>query len=125
MMERFEDYIGVTPSPNQPPIASFTYYPENPIVNQEITFDASDSYDPDGNITNTTEKIIKYSYSEAGSYEVTLTVTDNEGATNSTTKEITVYPPTKKQLLPQSFTLTPVKEQAGTPNLSNYTKTAN
>jgi len=106
LMERFEDYIGVTPVPNQPPIANFTYYPENPIVNQEITFDASDSYDPDGNITayewdfgdgnitKTTEEKIKHSYSEAGIYEVTLTVTDNEGAKNSTTKIITVYSPT-------------------------------
>ncbi len=88
---------------NQPPIASFTYCPENPIVNQAITFNASSSYDPDGkitnyewdfgdgNITSTTEEIIKHSYSEAGNYEVTLTVTDDKGATNSITKIITVY----------------------------------
>jgi len=91
---------------NQPPIASFTYYPENPLLGEQITFDASSSYDSDGNITNyewvfgdgnvtnTTHEILNHSYSEAGSYEVTLTVTDNEGAMNSTTKEITVYPPT-------------------------------
>ena len=102
LMEQFENYI-VTPVSNQPPIANFTYYPEKPVVNQSVTFDASSSYDPDGNITsyewnfgdgnitNTTHEIIKHSYSEAGSYEVTLTVTDNEGATNSTTKIITVY----------------------------------
>ena len=88
---------------NQPPIANFTYYPEKPVVNQSVTFDASSSYDPDGNITsyewnfgdgnitNTMHEIIKHSYSEVGSYEVTLTVTDNEEAKNSTTKIITVY----------------------------------
>jgi len=104
LMERFENYIGVTPAPNQPPIANFTYYPEKPVVNQPVTFDASSSYDPDGNITNyewdfgdgnvtnTTEETINHSYSEAGNYEVTLTVTDDDGATNSTTKEITVQP---------------------------------
>ncbi|RJS70404.1 PKD domain-containing protein, partial [Methanophagales archaeon] len=91
---------------NQPPIASFTYSPLNPVVNQTITFNASSSYDPDGtivkyewdfgdgNITSTTEETINHSYSEAGSYEVTLTVTDNDGATNSTTKIMTVSPPT-------------------------------
>ncbi|PXF53926.1 MAG: hypothetical protein C4B56_00550 [Candidatus Methanophagaceae archaeon] len=90
---------------NQPPIASFTYYPENPLLGEQITFDASSSYDSDGNITNyewdfgdgnvtnTTHEILNHSYSEAGSYEVTLTVTDDDGVTNSTTKEITVYPP--------------------------------
>ena len=106
LMEWFENYIVVTPVPNQPPIASFTYSPEKPVVNQPVTFDASSSYDPDGtivkyewdfgdgNITNTTEEVIKHSYSEAGNYEVTLTVTDDDGATNSTTKIITVYSPT-------------------------------
>jgi len=105
LMERFENYI-VTPVPNQQPIANFTYYPEKPVVNQSVTFDASSSYDPDGkimnyewdfgdgNITNTTEEKINHSYSEAGSYEVTLTVKDDDGATNSTTKIITVYSPT-------------------------------
>jgi len=88
-------------TPNQPPIASFTYYPENPLLGEQITFDASQSKGTivkyvwdfgDGNVTNTTEETINHSYSEAGNYEVTLTVTDDDGATNSTTKEITVQP---------------------------------
>ena len=94
------------PIENQPPIASFTYIPENPLVDEQITFDASASTDPDGtivkyewdfgdgNVTNTTHEILNHSYSEAGSYEVTLTVTDDKEATNSTTKIITVYSPT-------------------------------
>ena len=95
----------VTPG-NTPPIASFIYSPENPVVNQTITFDASSSYDPDpggylvnykwnfgdGNNTNTTQPIITHSYASAGDYTVNLTVTDEEEATNSTSKTITIYP---------------------------------
>lgn len=36
----------------QPPVASFTYSPAYPVVNQTITFNASGSYDLDGLITN-------------------------------------------------------------------------
>jgi PKD repeat protein len=91
----------VTPE-NIPPIASFTFSPENPVVAQTITFNASNSTDPDGNITsyewdfgdgnntNTTEPITTYSYASAGTYNVNLTVTDDDGAPNPTSKLITV-----------------------------------
>jgi parallel beta-helix repeat protein len=87
---------------NQPPIASFTYYPLNAAVNETITFNASNSTDPDGfithyewnfgdgNITNTTEEITTHLYSSAGNYTVNLTVTDNDGAKNTTTIELTL-----------------------------------
>ena len=42
-------FIGVK---NQPPIANFTYSPLNATANDTITFNASNSTDPDGNITN-------------------------------------------------------------------------
>jgi PKD repeat protein len=86
----------------QLPIASFTYTPENPVVNETITFNASNSCDPDGTITNygwnfgdgdtmdTTEPLITHSYVLAGEYTVNLTVTDDDGATNATAKMITV-----------------------------------
>jgi PKD repeat protein len=35
-----------------PPIASFSYCPKNPVVNETITFNASFSDDPDGTIEN-------------------------------------------------------------------------
>lgn len=88
----------------QPPVTSFTHTPENPTVNQAMTFDATTSYDPDGNITsydwnfgdgnttNTTEKMITHSYTSAGDYNVILTVTDDDGAMNSTSKTITINP---------------------------------
>lgn len=87
---------------NPPPVASFSYSPENPAVNQTVTFNASNSTDPDGNITNyewdfddgnttnTTEAVITHSYSLEGDYNVNLTVMDNNGATNTTSRKITV-----------------------------------
>ena len=92
----------VTLRENQPPVANFTYSPANPIVAQTITFNASNSTDPDGNITkcewnfgdenitNTTEPIINHTYASAGTFTVNLTVTDNEGATNAPSRAITV-----------------------------------
>ncbi|MHA1972645.1 MAG: PKD domain-containing protein, partial [Candidatus Hodarchaeales archaeon] len=39
-------------SNNQSSTASFSYYPENPVVNRTIAFNASNSTDPDGTIEN-------------------------------------------------------------------------
>jgi len=87
---------------NEPPIADFTYSPEDPFVDETITFDASNSTDPDGmitnyewdfgdgNITNTADEMITHSYSSAGDYDVILTVTDNGGAIDSMSETITI-----------------------------------
>lgn len=92
----------VETSTNTSPVASFSYSPENPVVGQTITFDASSSYDPegtitnyewdfeDGNITSTPDVIITHSYASAGNYNVGLTVTDDDGLTDSTSTTINV-----------------------------------
>ena len=93
--------VDVLPPP-LPPIALFNYTPLTPVVGELITFNASQSYDPDGfitkyewdfgdgNITNTTEGIITHSYSLAGNYMVNLTATDNDGVINLTSKVVPV-----------------------------------
>jgi len=89
----------VTPE-NQKPVASFTFSPKNPSVNTEITFDASSSYDPDGQIvsyewdfgdgSSGKGKIVKHSYSSEKQYAVSLKITDNGGKSNTTSVQITV-----------------------------------
>jgi len=85
---------------NRPPVAVFTESAETAYVGETITFNASDSYDPDGYIatffwdfgdgTNTTGIIVQHAYSTNGTYIVTLTVTDNDGASNSTSSAKTI-----------------------------------
>ena len=84
------------------PVANFTYSPTKPIINEIVTFDASDSYDPDrsivsyawdfgdGNITMA-ETVITHVYTTEETYNVTLTVTDDDGLTDTMWKLITVY----------------------------------
>jgi len=84
------------------PRASFTYAPIHPVVDQNITFDASSSTDPDGriveynwddgceNTTTTSCPVITHAYTIPGSYTVTLTVTGDDGTTDTTSKIITV-----------------------------------
>jgi hypothetical protein len=90
--------IIVTESLNQPPIASFTANLRIGTVPLEIYFDASNSYDPDGNIISYawdfkdgnigSGETINHTFSSSGSYKVGLTVTDNKGVTSSATKTI-------------------------------------
>ena len=91
----------------QPPVASFTCTTEEPLINRPVAFDASGSYDPDGeiisyewdfgdgireiyvkdvNLTDTAAHV----YPDAGTYTVNLTVTDNHLATDSFSDNVTV-----------------------------------
>ena len=84
------------------PSAQFTYNPGYPGANQTITFDASASHDPYGNITyyqwdlgdgnyvNTTQTTVTHSYDEGGNYNVGLTVTGSNNDMSSITREIII-----------------------------------
>jgi PKD repeat protein len=86
-----------------PPVAVIVASKTNPLVNELVTFDGSNSYDPDGTITGwnwqfgdsdaASDEVVQHSYSPFGSYTVTLTVSDGT-YTNSTQETITAidYP---------------------------------
>jgi len=87
------------------PIPSFTYSPERPGVGQKVVFDASGSQDPDGEIMSyewdldgdgsfeTEGLIVEKIYDQAGSYQVTLRVTDDDGASGTLAQEVIVHKP--------------------------------
>lgn len=78
-------------APNQPPEAAFTTSPASPAPEANVGFDASGSTDSDGNVArydwdfgdgNTAVDggaNPEHAYAEPGTYQVTLTTTDDEG----------------------------------------------
>jgi PKD repeat protein len=81
---------------NELPVASFDIKHPGmilPVVDQPITFDASASYDDDGWLisydwdfgddTTDSGMVVDHVFTEVGSYTVSLTVTDNDGATDT------------------------------------------
>ena len=82
--------------------ANFIHTPLIPYVNDTVTFDASTSTSDNGYIinyewsfgdnTNGTGMVINKVYEAAGNYTVTLTVTNNEGTKDTTSKSITIIP---------------------------------
>jgi len=87
------------------PTAEFSISPSDPLPEEEVTFDASESTAPAGNIEDyewsyevstsysdesVTGESFSHSFEENGEYEITLEVEDNGGATDSTTKTVEV-----------------------------------
>ena len=90
----------IIPTIVEQPIAAFTYSPRSPLVGKTFTLNASASYDPDGTIVgyawdfgdgiSDTGEITTHTYAAADTYTVTLTVTDDDGLTDTATKDVTV-----------------------------------
>ncbi len=83
-------------SVNEPPVAEFASY----ATNLTVVLNGSASHDPDGSIANYSWTFgdntgsygmnVTHTYNANGTYNVKLTVTDNGGATNTTSKELTM-----------------------------------
>ena len=90
------------PAPNEPPIAEFGIAVNGAVA----SFSALDSSDPDGSVasygwdfgdgeTGTGVEVV-HTYAQSGSYDVKLTVKDNNDATDTSTKRVTVEVPILK-----------------------------
>ena len=99
-----------------PPVARITPEPKDGEAPVTVTFDLSQSSDPDGVIeeytldfgdgasTSGTDllNVIEHEYETAGEYEATLEVTDDNGLTNAATATINVKQPPPKNKLPNA-----------------------
>ena len=84
-----------------PPVANFTYSPKEVLVRQPVDF-TSTSYDADGNIESLKWDLdgdgtfdafsenVTYTYTEARTYTVNLTVTDDDDLSDSISENVTV-----------------------------------
>ena len=88
--------------PNETPSAAFGLDPAEPFAGQTVGFDAGDSADSDGEIasyawdfgdgTTATGEAVDHVFDQPGEYTVSLTVTDQYGASATAEKTVTVTP---------------------------------
>lgn len=92
--------ITIMTGTNYFPVAYISYSPAKVGLGEEVYFDASSSGDPDGTIASfewefgdggkASGAVVTHAYHELGYYEVFLTTTDDQGASNRTRQVITV-----------------------------------
>lgn len=99
----FDDGDGGDGGDNTAPTASVSASPTTVPVDDAVTFDGSDAIDEDGSITSyawtfgdgttATGSVVSHSYGATGSYDATLTVTDDDDAEATAGVTITVEEP--------------------------------
>lgn len=109
---------------NEPPVASFELSADEVYVGETVIFDASSSLDPDGTILDFAWDfgdgnkgngiIVTHAYAEPGTYTVTLTVTDAQGAAGTSQALVNVLPMPEGGSLPVArFTFFPPTPRVG------------
>ncbi len=119
-----EDYsfsFSTTGSDDEGPTASFDYTPSNPTTEDTVQFQDGSTPENDivswnwnfGDSSTSTQADPAHSYSSSGTYTVELTVTDNEGATDTTTKNITVQSSEENTVPTADFSYDPTEPTSG------------
>jgi|Deesub1362A_J573_1020465.scaffolds.fasta_scaffold06643_1 hypothetical protein len=114
----FDIFYAMFGVPNQPPVIRYHITPMQALPGQQVVFDASDSYDPDGDIVYIEwifpdgvipNSIAFKTFQEPGIYHVTIRAVDDDGAQSTLTidYEVVGVPPVA------NFTYQPESPKAG------------
>ena len=86
----------------EPPVATFSISPTSPVAGDTLAMDASASSDPDGRIVvfawdfgdggKAFGASVTHPFAAAGTYTVTLNVTDDDGLKDTATQQVVVIP---------------------------------
>ncbi|WP_290623879.1 MULTISPECIES: PKD domain-containing protein [unclassified Archaeoglobus] len=100
--DNYEVYVSIVWPKKVSPFPEFTFTPQNPMVGEEVTFNASKSSD-DGEIISYLWDfgdgrggegvVVTHTYTQPGTYRVELTVVDDDGLSSSISKNVTVTQP--------------------------------
>ncbi|HSM36534.1 MAG TPA: PKD domain-containing protein [Longimicrobiales bacterium] len=106
---------------NDPPVAEFTFAPGSPHAGVAVGFSGSVSSDPDGTIVGyawdfgdgdtAAGVLVSHAFATMGAHQVTLEVTDDDGATATTTRTVSVQPPNAPPIA--SFSFSPTSPERG------------